>query len=101
MRVLIKFILITATSSFLLSYFIFLLINKGLRNQKNDTFPVINELVNSNSYHDVLFIGSSLAKNNINPLVFDSITHGNSYNFGYPGAKIDHGQMILNRYLNS
>src|SRR3954468_23392928 len=98
---LLKYLMVLSGITFLISYFAFLFLNHGLRNQKNDTFPVINELVRSHENHEVLFVGSSLAKNNINPLVFDSITHLNSYNFGYPGAKIDHGQMIINRYLHS
>lgn len=98
---LLKYILVLSGITFLVSYFAFLFLNHGLRNQKNDAFPVINELVKSNENHEVLFVGSSLAKNNINPIVFDSVSHLNSYNFGYPGAKIDHGQMIINRYLHS
>lgn len=98
---LIKYLFLVGGISCIFSYSLFLIINYGLRNQKNDTFPVIKELVQSNENHQVLFIGSSLAKNNINPIVFDSISKLNSYNFGYPGAKIEHSYMIINRYLHS
>ena len=98
---LIKYVIVLAGISFLISYSLFVFLNIGLRSQKNDTFPVINELVNNNENIQVLFIGSSLAQNNINPIVFDSVTKSTSYNFGYPGAKIEHSQMIIKRYLNS
>ncbi len=101
MSSLLKYILAICLGAFIVSYLFFMFINLGLKNQKNDTFPVIRELVNSVENHQVIFVGSSLAKNNINPLVYDSINKVNSYNFGYPGAKIEHNLMIIKRYLQS
>lgn len=98
---LIKFLFAIGTFVFLISFSLFSFLNYGFKNQQNDSFAVINHLVKSNENHQVIFLGSSLAKNNINPLVFDSVTGLSSYNFGFYGAKINHTEMILNRYLHS
>lgn len=98
---LLKYLLILGATAFVISYLLFAFINYGLRKQKNDSFGVINELVGGNSNYDVLFIGSSLSKNNIDPFVFDSVKGSNSYNFGFYGAKINHSRMMVSRYLHS
>jgi len=98
---LLKYFAVLFFCAFAVSYALFSFLNYGLRHQKNDSFGVINELITSNADHRIVFVGSSLSKNNINPLVFDSITGTNSYNFGFYGAKINHSEMIIKRYLSS
>ena len=97
----IKYLIVIGCFAIVISYSVFLFVNYGLRKQKNDTFPELKELLSGNKNFQILFIGSSLAKNNFNPMVFDSLSNQNSYNFGYPSAKISHNYMIINRYLHS
>ncbi|HTL81689.1 MAG TPA: hypothetical protein VL651_08290 [Bacteroidia bacterium] len=77
------------------------LLEYGLKLQRKDSFGTLNHLTANSEAHDVIFLGSSLAKNNLDPAVFDSITGFNSYNFGFYAAKIDQNRMILERYLSS
>lgn len=60
-----------------------------------------NEFVflHDTTYYDVLLLGSSRMKNNINPRIFDSITHLSSYNAGASGACIEEVKIILESYL--
>lgn len=84
-----------------LSYLFFFVLNEGLHKQKKDDFGTINYLVEPDTNHELIFIGASASKNDINPQKVDSVLNVNSYNFGFYWSKMNQACMILERYLNS
>ena len=80
---------------------IFLLVNSGLRRQKNDAFGKLNEMILKDTPYDIVFIGSSRTNLNVDPGVIDSVTHKKSFNFGLDGANIIDYNMHINAYLRA
>lgn len=56
-------------------------------------------LLKDTTYYDILLMGSSRMKNNVNPRYVDSITGLNCYNAGASGANTTELSTILNSYL--
>lgn len=61
----------------------------------------LEELINGNKYHDVLYLGSSRSYFHINPQAVDSITGLKSFNGGIEGGNILESNLILQCYLAS
>ena len=96
-----KYIFFIIAVSVLLSFVLFSLMNVGLRKQKSDFFGTLNHISQSTENHEILIIGYSLAKNNFNPYVLDSMMHINSYNLGMYAYRINETEMLLRSYLAS
>jgi hypothetical protein len=61
----------------------------------------LNEIFESNTYYDILFIGSSRTHTSINPKIIDSITGHTSYNAGIEGGNLLEFLMTFKGYLQN
>lgn len=72
---------------------------KGLRWYHVHETERLTEILQNNTYHDCLFIGSSRTHDHINPQIIDSILHTNSYNAGLDAGNMLEFKTILAAYL--
>jgi hypothetical protein len=76
-------------------------ITAGLLRVNRDFQSKLNYMVRGTEHFDAVFIGASRVHDGINPLLFDSLCHVNSYNAGMEGASIAEIAVFLNKYINS
>ena len=79
----------------------FELLSAGLRNAHKDFQGKLNYLIRGKERYNVVFIGSSVVNNQINPILFDSLENVNSYNAGTEGARIVELEVFLKKFINS
>jgi hypothetical protein len=92
--------LIISTLLFIISIFIAydIYIKYKLKYEVHNT-ERLSEILTTNTYHDVLFLGSSRVHYSLNPKIIDSICNVNSYNLGVEGGDMYEFAMILASYL--
>jgi len=98
---LLKYILSVILPTFALSYLALLFVNSGLKKQQNDFFGTFNHIADNSDKHDILIFGASIAKNNINPRVIDSVSGKSSFNCGIYGFGFVDSKILLESYLHS
>jgi hypothetical protein len=98
---LVRYITLIFSIAFILSYAALKFINYGLKQQQNDFFGTFNHILYSNENHEILVFGASIAKNNVNPLVLDSVMQINSYNTGIYAFGFVECHLMLENYLKS
>lgn len=74
-------------------------IDRGLWKYYCQSNKRLTEVFDSTTYYDILFIGSSRTKYNVDPKIIDSISGLNSYNAGYDGGKMAEFELTLKGYL--
>lgn len=79
----------------------FIYLNKGLVKYNNHSTIRLNEIFNSNTNYDILFIGSSRTHTGINPRIIDSICNASSYNAGVEGGNLLEFKMTYEAYLQN
>jgi len=79
----------------------FNIINWGLAHVNKDDQGNINYAFSGKERYNVGFIGSSRVYYQINPSIFDSITHLTSYNAGIDGLKMPEMEIIAKKYIAS
>lgn len=86
-------------SAFVLWILFFGVAQKGLQKYHIHETERLTEILQNNTYHDCLFIGSSRTHDHINPQIIDSILHLNSYNAGIDAANLLEFKTLLTAYL--
>jgi hypothetical protein len=84
---------------FVLWFLFFEVAQKGLQEYHIHQTERLTEILQNNTYHDCLFIGSSRTHDHINPQIIDSILHLNSYNAGIDAANMLEFKTLLAAYL--
>jgi hypothetical protein len=59
----------------------------------------LNHILYDTTHYDAVFMGTSRVANNIDPLIFDSITHLTSYNAGMEGASYTAVDLFTRRFV--
>jgi hypothetical protein len=77
----------------------YLLFDKGYTRYYDHRAGRLSELLEKNTRHDVLFIGSSRTYVHINPRIIDSVCQTDSYNAGLNGGNLFEFQLLLSAYL--
>ena len=98
MKVFIKIVSIILLS-FLVSWGIYFLIEKGRNKYFYHTNEHYDELFKQKTGYDILMLGSSRTHLHNDPKVIDSITSMNSYNGGIEGGSMMEIEVVLNGYL--
>lgn len=98
---LLKYIVIVVVAAFTISTVALYIVNAGLKKQQNDSFYTLNHIFYNNKNYDLLMIGNSRCKNNINPGIVDSVTGISSFNTGNYNFKIIEYKLMLELYLSS
>lgn len=101
MKKLLTYVLIIVVTTFIISTAALYFVNAGLKKQQNDSFYTLNHIFYNNDNHDLLMIGNSRCKNNLNPKVIDSICSTNAFNTGNYNFTIIEYKLILEIYLTS
>lgn len=94
-----KPIIITIIAVFLLLSFCHYIADTGLRRYHQHSYHRWQVVFSDTTYYDCLFIGSSRTHDHLNPRIFDSILHTNSYNAGIDGANLLEFTTIWEAYL--
>lgn len=82
-----------------LCYFCYFFFNNIISKYQIHNSERLSELLVNQTYHDVLFLGSSRTHFGINPHYVDSICKVNSYNAGVEGGGMYEFEMMLRAYL--
>jgi hypothetical protein len=73
----------------------------GLNKYNNHSTARLTEILDKNTYYDILFIGSSRTHTSINPRIIDRICKVSSYNAGIEGGNLFEFKMIYNAFLQN
>ena len=76
-------------------------VKTGLHKYNNHSTERLTEILENNTYYDILFIGSSRTHTTINPKIIDSICKVSSYNAGIDGGNLFEFKMIYNAFLQN
>ena len=86
---------------YLLSVGLQTLIDKGLRKYDNNTYIVLNNIFNKKINADIIILGSSRAKTQIDPKIIEDSTRLSCYNLGVNGGRLVTQNAIWKSYLNN
>lgn len=90
------YLVIVLSFCFLGQYFI----DSGLRNYYDDTYGDQNKIFNGQINADVVILGSSRAKVQVDPQIIDSVTGFSCYNFGIMASRVFLEKFIWEAFLN-
>ena len=92
-------IIIIVLLTFLLCETASLFLRHGLKTYNNHSTARLTEILEKDTYYDVLFLGSSRTHSTINPRIIDSVCTVSSYNAGIDGGNLAEFRMIFKAYL--
>ena len=92
-------IIVALVSSAILCQVLFLGIYKGYAKYYAYSSDTLNEILESNTAHDVLFLGSSSTYTGIYTHLIDSLCNINAYNAGTSGGNLHEFKMLFDAYL--
>src|SRR5688572_170529 len=92
-------ILLIIIVSFAFSQLMFKFIRNGVKEYSSHKYEQLNELLQSKAYYDLIFLGSSSVRGDIDPRIIDSICNISSYNAGVEGGNLLEFKMIFDAYL--
>ena len=77
----------------------FLLFRYGSKKYGSHKHERLNELLQNNTHHDLILVGSSIVHCGMNPRIIDSICNISTYNAGVEGGNLLEFKMIFDAYL--
>ena len=92
-------ILISIAFAIILCYVSFFCFIKIISKYEIHNSSRLTEILENNTPHDVIFVGSSRTHFSINPKIIDTLCNINSYNVGIEGGDMYEFEMIINAYL--
>lgn len=90
------YLLIVLSICFLGQYFI----NNGLRNYYDDMYGDRNKIFSGQINADIIILGSSRAKVQVDPRIIESVTGFSCYNFGIMASRVFLEKFIWKAFLN-
>ncbi len=94
-------ILLILLLAFILCEVSFKFMEKGLLKYNNHSTVRLTEILEKNTYYDIVFIGSSRTHTTINPKFIDSICEVSSYNAGIDGGNLFEFKMTYEAFLQN
>lgn len=93
------YIITTIVMAMTLSSAYYYCVCHGMRHTKEFFFGRLNCILYDSTRYDAVFTGASKVTNDIDPLIFDSLTHLRSYNAGMVGATYSTIDIFTRRFV--
>jgi len=96
-----KRLIIISISILILGYSIAWVAEKGRRSYSAQETEKLDETLKNDTYHEIIFLGSSRIQNHVSPKIVDSLLKVNSYNLGLECVRMNETAVLLKGYLEN